>query len=222
MFTGIVADLATVVEIEALADDSARLRIRSTLVPSMSLGDSIAVNGVCLTAEFIDADVVTVLAMKETLSRTTLGVCALGDRLNAELALTLSTPLGGHLVQGHVDAVGTVVGRVSTGHWDVVSIHAPSTVARYLVSKGSVAIDGTSLTVVDVVDQSDGSAVFTVSLIPTTLDRTTLGSKDDGDQVNLEVDMVAKYIERFSQVRAVATDVRAPVSPTDAPGGGDK
>lgn len=222
MFTGIVADLATVVEIEALADDSARLRLRSTLVPSMSLGDSIAVNGVCLTAEFIDAEVVTVLAMKETLSRTTLGGCAVGDRLNAELALTLSTPLGGHLVQGHVDAVGTVVGRVSTGHWDVVSIHAPSTVARYLVSKGSVAIDGTSLTVVDVVDQSDGSAVFTVSLIPTTLDRTTLGSKDDGDQVNLEVDMVAKYIERFSQVRAVDTDVPAPVSPTDAAGGGDK
>jgi len=222
MFTGIVADLATVVEIEALADDSARLRIRSTLVPSMSLGDSIAVNGVCLTAEFIDADVVTVLAMKETLSRTTLGGCALGDRLNAELALTLSTPLGGHLVQGHVDAVGTVVGRVSTGHWDVVSIHAPSTVARYLVSKGSVAIDGTSLTVVDVVDQSDGSAVFTVSLIPTTLDRTTLGSKDNGDQVNLEVDMVAKYIERFSQIRVVDTDVPAPVTPTDATGGGDK
>ena len=198
MFTGIVADLAAVVGIEALADDSARLQIRSRLVSAMSLGDSIAVNGVCLTAEALDGDVVSALAMKETLSRTTLGVLSVGDRVNAELALTLATPLGGHIVQGHVDTVGTVVDREHTEHWDVVAISAPASIAKYLVTKGSIAVDGTSLTVVDVDDKPDGTCRFTVSLIPATLANTTLGARQIGEGVNLESDMVAKYIERFA------------------------
>lgn len=202
MFTGIVADIASVVSIDALPDESIRLTISSRLVANLDLGGSIAVNGVCLTAEDIDTDASTVsmVAMRETLIRTNLGGLALAGHVNAELPVSLSQPLGGHLVSGHVDAMGTLAARERTSVWDIVTVSAPGSMAQYLVPKGSITIDGVSLTVVDVVDQPDGTVTFTVSLIPATLANTTLGSLEPGARVNLEADMLAKYVERIVSV----------------------
>lgn len=194
MFTGLVAELGAVVSIEPFDDDSVRLAVTSAL--NAAHGDSICVNGVCLTVETVHAERLSFLAMRETLQRSNLGRLAVGDRVNLESALTLSTPLGGHIVQGHVDAVGTVISRDRAENWELVDICAPAEVARYLVVKGSIAVDGVSLTVTKVLDDSDGSCVFGVSLIPVTLAATTLGVRDVGDTVNLEVDVLAKYVER--------------------------
>ena len=142
MFTGIVADIATVTGIEALPDESLRLAIDTRLAANLAVGGSIAINGVCLTAEVVDASTVSMVAMRETMVRTNLGLCAVGTRVNAELPLTLAQPLGGHLVSGHVDALGVLRGRERTEVWDVLSIHAPSSMANYLVAKGSIAVDG--------------------------------------------------------------------------------
>ena len=199
MFTGIVADVATVVGVEALSDQSIRLNIDTQLSHNLDIGGSIAINGVCLTAEGIDGSTVSTVAMRETMIRTNLGGLAIGSHINAELPLTLAQPLGGHLVSGHVDSVGELKSREHTEVWDVLSIHAPAAMSNYLVPKGSIAIDGVSLTVVDVIDDSDGSVTFTVSLIPTTLKHTTLGRVAIGARVNLEADMVAKYIERITR-----------------------
>jgi riboflavin synthase len=193
VFTGIVEELGEVVAVEHLADDAARLRIRGPLVTSDAcLGASIAVNGVCLTVVEHGSGEFTADVMKETLERSALRRIVVGAPVNLERALTLATRVGGHLVQGHVDGVGTVLARNPAAHWDVVEISAAASLCRYIVEKGSITVDGVSLTVAGCNEQS-----FTVSLIPTTMELTTLGRRVPGDAVNLEVDLLAKYVERL-------------------------
>ncbi len=192
MFTGIVEELGEVVEVVDLGD-AARLTVRGPLVTSDARpGDSVAVNGVCLTVVETAAGVFTADVMRETLARTSLGALDVGSPVNLERPVTLATRLGGHLVQGHVDGTGVLLERTPGNHWEIVRIELPPELARYVVPKGSIAVDGVSLTVVEV-----GPDSFTVSLIPTTLDLTTLGSRQPGEAVNLEVDVVAKYVERM-------------------------
>jgi len=192
MFTGIVEELGDVVRLD-WHGEGAVLGVRGRAVTGdVGHGDSIAVNGVCLTVVSVDGDVFTADVMKETFDRTTLGSVAVGERVNLERAVTASTRLGGHIVQGHVDGVGTVVSRVRGERWEDVRIALPPGLHRYLVEKGSICVDGISLTVVSVEPES-----FTVSLIPTTLAMTTLGHKDVGALVNLEVDVIAKYVEKL-------------------------
>jgi riboflavin synthase len=192
MFTGIIEELGVV---EALEDqgDAVRLTLRGPRVTADArLGDSISVNGCCLTVADRDGETFTADVMRETLDKTSLGVLEPGARVNLERAVTASTRLGGHIVQGHVDGTGSVVRREPSEHWELVEVSVPAGLSRYLVDKGSVTVDGVSLTVVDAGDDS-----FTVSLIPETLARTTLGLKQAGDPVNLEVDVIAKYVERL-------------------------
>jgi len=192
MFTGIVEELGTV---EAVEDqgDAIRLTIRAaTVLEDAGLGDSIAVNGCCLTVAARTEDTWTADVMQETLDKTSLYGVAPGDRVNLERAVTVEKRLGGHIVQGHVDGVGTVVSRTPSEHWEVVEIAMPPALARYLVDKGSITVDGVSLTVVEAGDDR-----FTVSLIPETLARTTLGFRGTGDRVNLETDVIAKHVERL-------------------------
>jgi riboflavin synthase len=192
MFTGIVEELGTVEAIEQQGD-ALRLSIRAaTVLDDVRLGDSIAVNGCCLTVAAVADGVWTADVMQETLDKTSLLGAGSGDRVNLERAVTAGTRLGGHIVQGHVDGVGTVVRRTPSEHWEVVEISLPGALSRYLVEKGSITVDGVSLTVVEA-----GADRFTVSLIPETLARTTLGFRAPGDRVNLEVDVIAKYVERL-------------------------
>jgi riboflavin synthase len=194
MFTGIVEELGTVVALENQSD-ALRLSVRGPLVTSdASLGDSIAVNGVCLTVASLDGEVFTADVMRETLDKSSLGALAPQAEVNLERAMTLQARLGGHLVQGHVDGVAEIRSRTPSEHWEVVEVSLPPHLAPYLVDKGSITVDGVSLTVVRV-DDTRGS--FTVSLIPETLARTTLGRRRPGEPVNLEVDVVAKYVERM-------------------------
>jgi len=198
MFTGLVEEKGTVTAVEQLGD-SVRLTIRGPVVTSdAGHGDSISVNGCCLTVMSQDGDTFGADVMKESLDKTSLGDLVVGDEVNLERATQAGARLGGHIVQGHVDGTGRVIDRTPSEHWEVVRIAVPSDLARYLVDKGSVTVDGTSLTVVQVVDASaTDEAWFSVSLIPTTLADTTLGSKIPGDRVNLEVDILAKYVERL-------------------------
>jgi len=208
MFTGIVEELGTVFAVEDQGD-AVRLSIRAeTVLSDVGLGDSIAVSGCCLTVvstgstgsagEDAATDLWTADVMQETLDKTSLRGVQPGDRVNLERAVTVDKRLGGHLVQGHVDAVGTVRARTPSEHWDVVDIQLPGHLAKYVVDKGSITVDGVSLTVVRTgpVD-AGGTAWFTVSLIPETLTRTTLGTKQPGDLVNLEVDVIAKHVEKL-------------------------
>jgi riboflavin synthase len=195
VFTGIVESLATVVDIAA-GEASARLTISDPLLAGTVEGDSVAVNGVCLTAAVVDGDHVTADVMLETLRRTSLAAVHAGQQVNIERAATVSTRLGGHVVQGHVDGVGTVRDRQPGEAWEVVTVDIPDDLARYVVEKGSIALDGVSLTVAAV----DGTTV-TVSLIPETLRRTTLGLRRPGDAVNLEVDVIGKYVARQLALR---------------------
>jgi riboflavin synthase len=192
MFTGIVEELGTVVGLEE-QEDAVRLTVEGALVTTdAGLGDSISVNGCCLTVATRDGEQFTADVMRETLDKTSLGTLAPGHRVNLERAVTPSTRLGGHIVQGHVDATGEVRRRTPSEHWELVEIGLPAGLERYLVPKGSITVDGISLTVVDVAADH-----FTVSLIPETLARTTLGFKQPGDPVNLEVDVIAKYVEKM-------------------------
>ena len=198
MFTGIVEELGEVVALEAPGTDSARLTVRGPLVTSdASHGDSIAVNGVCLTVTEAARGCFTADVMRETLDRTTLGALAPGHPVNLERAVRADGRLGGHLVQGHVDGVGTVVERVPGERWETVRFQLPAALARYVAEKGSVAVDGVSLTVASVRDAGE-AATFTVGLIPTTLASTSLGGATPGTRVNLEVDVLAKYVERLT------------------------
>jgi len=192
MFTGIVEELGTIAGVDR-GTDSARLTVRGPLVTSDAThGASIAVNGVCLTVvEHADGEF-TVDVMAETLSRSSLGSLRAGDRVNLERAMAAGGRFGGHVVQGHVDGTAQVLERVPGDRWEIVRLSLPAGLARYVVEKGSITVDGVSLTVASVVDTS-----FTVSLIPTTLDLTTLGHTGIGDLVNLEVDVLAKYVERL-------------------------
>ncbi len=200
MFTGIVEELGTVAGVEDLTD-ALRLRIAATTVlEGTGLGDSISVNGCCLTVVTIADGTWSADVMKESLDKTSMGKVHVGDRVNLERAVTAEKRLGGHVVQGHVDAVGTVLSRSPSEHWDVVEISLPHGLTRYLVDKGSITVDGISLTVVEARTDS-----FTISLIPETLARTTLGSRAVGDQVNLEVDILAKHVEKLLAARLDAT-----------------
>ena len=200
MFTGIIEEVGTVTAAQRLADDHLRLTIAcETVVADAGLGDSIAVSGCCLTVTSLvgDREGFTADLMDETLARTSLGALEVGVRVNLERAMQLGDRLGGHLVQGHVDAVGEVVDRVEQPGTTFLRVTAPVEVARYLVPKGSITIDGTSLTVVDVEDGEDGTATFRVGLIPHTLEVTTWGERGVGSRVNLEADAMAKYADRL-------------------------
>jgi riboflavin synthase len=195
MFTGLVEEKGTITAIEPLGD-SVRLTISGPVVTADAQhGDSISVNGCCLTVMAQGAGTFAADVMQESLGKTSLGDLAVGDEVNLERATKAGARLGGHIVQGHVDGTGTILDRTPSEHWEVVRIALPAELAKYLVDKGSVTVDGTSLTVVEVVDASE--PWFSVSLIPTTLNDTTLGSKSPGDRVNLEVDILAKYVERL-------------------------
>ncbi|MBF6059652.1 riboflavin synthase [Nocardia terpenica] len=204
MFTGIVEELGEIVAAERLAD-AARLTIRGTLVTSdAGHGDSIAVNGVCLTVvDVVDGDKFTTDVMGETLSRSGLGKLDIGAKVNLERAAAVDSRLGGHIVQGHVDGTGTIVSRDPQENWEVVRISLPENLARYVVEKGSITVDGISLTVSGLGEAADGEPGhrdwFEVSLIPTTRQLTTLGAAPVGATVNLEVDIIAKYVERLQQ-----------------------
>ena len=196
MFTGIVEELGHVVSVEQLADDSARLVVSGPVVTGDARhGDSIAVNGVCLTVVDLGAGSFSADVMAETLKRSSLGALSAGDRVNLERPMAADGRFGGHIVQGHVDGRGIIRGRRRSANWEVVEVDLPADLARFVVPKGSITVDGVSLTVVDVVDGAQ--PWFSVSLIPTTLADTTLGTKDVGDPVNLEVDVIAKYVERL-------------------------
>ena len=206
MFTGIVEELGEVVARTDLGD-AARLTVRGPLVTSdVAPGDSIAVNGVCLTVVESEAGAFSADVMKETLVRSSLGTLAAGSPVNLERAVRVQDRLGGHLVQGHVDGTGEILGVQPAEHWTVVTVSLPPELARYVVEKGSITVDGVSLTVSAV-----GHTDFAVSLIPTTLERTTLGRKLAGDTVNLEVDITAKYVEKLLAAGTVPTGVRGDV-----------
>ncbi|TWD75017.1 riboflavin synthase alpha chain [Kribbella amoyensis] len=195
MFTGIVEELGTVESLELLEQDAARLTIRGPKVTEdAGHGDSIAVNGCCLTVIETGAGTFTADVMRETLQRTSLGGVGKGSPVNLERAVAAHARLGGHIVQGHVDGVGTIAAREPAEHWEVVRIAAPAEILRYVAEKGSIAVDGVSLTVTDV---DDATGTFGISLIPTTLELTVLGRNSVGDTVNLEVDVIAKYVERL-------------------------
>jgi len=192
LFTGIVEELGEVVATEPM-DQACRLTIEGAVVAAdADVGDSIAVNGVCLTVMALDAGTFSADVMNETLQRSSLGDLHAGSPVNLERAMTVGDRLGGHIVQGHVDGVGVVGARRSTPNWDLVTVGMPRELQRYVVEKGSITVDGVSLTVAELTE--DG---FVVSLIPTTLALTTLGTRDAGDRVNLEVDVIAKYVERL-------------------------
>lgn len=197
MFTGIVEERGRIASITQL-QDAARLEIAGTIVlTDTKSGDSIAVNGVCLTVVDHRPDAFTADVMRETLVRSSLGSLEPGSPVNLERAARLDSRLGGHLVQGHVDGTGTVLDIDTQEHWTLVRVSLPQGLGRYVVEKGSITVDGVSLTVVSVDDEA-----FTVSLIPTTLAETTLGSRRVGDVVNLEVDAIAKYVEKLMQGRS--------------------
>jgi riboflavin synthase len=199
VFTGIVEELGEITAVENL-DDASRFRVRGPVVTDGAKhGDSIAVNGVCLTVVEHEGDEFTADVMAETLNRSSLGALASGSRVNLERPTAVGDRLGGHIVQGHVDSVGTVVDRKPSENWEIVKISLPADLSRYVVEKGSITVDGVSLTVVDA-----GPDYFTISLIPTTLALTTLGIKQPGDPVNLEVDIIAKYVERMLGDRVTA------------------
>ncbi|MCX5113534.1 riboflavin synthase [Streptomyces sp. NBC_00378] len=192
MFTGIVEELGEVTSVEKLADAS-RFRLRGRVVTEGAKhGDSIAVNGVCLTVVDLGDGEFTADVMAETLDRSSLGALDTGSRVNLERPMAVGGRLGGHIVQGHVDGTGHIVERRISENWEIVKVSLPAHLSRYVVEKGSITVDGVSLTVVDA-----GPDYFTISLIPTTLALTTLGIKEPGDPVNLEVDVIAKYVERL-------------------------
>jgi riboflavin synthase len=195
MFTGIVEELGELVFVE-IDGDSARLTVKAPLVSSDAVhGASIAVNGVCLTVVDVQNGTFTADVMRETLERSALGGLRPGERVNLERAVRANGRLGGHIVQGHVDGIDEIQSRTPGERWDVVRIGLPVRLARYVVEKGSIAVDGVSLTVSGI-----GDEWFEVSLIPTTLELTTLGLRKPGEWVNLEVDVIAKYVERLGQV----------------------
>jgi riboflavin synthase len=191
VFTGLVASTGTVRAVEP-DGDGARIEVATPLAGELAAGDSVAVNGVCLTAVDADAEGFRADVMAETLRRSSLGPLAAGDAVNLELPLRAGAPLGGHVVQGHVDGTATVGELRDEGFARVVRIECDPELLRYVVEKGSIAVDGVSLTVASVDD-----AGFTVSLIPETLERTTLGEASPGRVVNLEVDVLAKYVEKL-------------------------
>jgi riboflavin synthase len=205
MFTGIVAEQGTVLSVKHEGEASATLRLTAPgATEGLALGGSIAVNGVCLTATEIDGQEFSVDVMGETLVRTTIGELTAGATVNLERCVQAGGRLDGHVVQGHVDGVGQLLERESLGNWDRLRFGVPGPLARYIAEKGSIAVDGVSLTVTAVSPADEVNPWFEVGLIPTTLDETGLGAKPTGGRVNLEVDVLAKYTERLLSFRAPA------------------
>ncbi len=201
MFTGIVEELGRVVAIEP-QNDAFRLTVEGKLVTSdLKRGDSIAVSGTCLTAVEIADGSFTADVMQETLDKTSLQGIKVGDPVNLERAMTAATRFGGHVVQGHVDGVGIVMSRTPSENWEWVRVQIPTELAKYVVLKGSITIDGVSLTVNEIDVTEDGKDFVGLSLIPETLKLTTLGTKQVGDRVNVEADVMAKHIERLLEAR---------------------
>jgi riboflavin synthase len=201
MFTGIIEELGRVTAIEP-QNDAFRLTVQGKLVTGdLKRGDSISVSGACLTAVEIAADSFTADVMQETLDKTSLQGIQVGDPVNLERAMTAATRYGGHVVQGHVDGVGIVLSRTPSENWEWVRVQIPAELAKYVVLKGSIAIDGVSLTVNEIDVTDDGKDFVGLSLIPETLKLTTLGTKQVGDRVNVEADVMAKHIERLLEAR---------------------
>lgn len=196
MFTGIIEELGTITEIET-QPDAKRITIQGAVVTSdVSRGDSIAVSGACLTAIELEGDKFTADVMNETLRLTSLGGAKVGDRVNLERAMNATTRFGGHMVLGHVDGLGEIRNRELSENWEWVRVNVPAELMRYIVLKGSITVDGVSLTVNEI-----GEGFIGLSLIPETMRLTTLGSKQPGDKVNIEVDIMAKHIERLMEGR---------------------
>jgi riboflavin synthase len=193
MFTGIISALGSISNL-SLTDDAAVIEISAPFCASIAAGDSVSVNGVCLTAINITDGTFSADVMGQTLKMTTLGKLQAGDKVNLELAMLPDTRLGGHIVQGHVDAVGEILARTPHPDWEVVRISLPKSISQYVVARGSITVEGTSLTV-----STLGDSWFEVSLIPTTLTHTNLGAKQIGDLVNLESDILARHVERLLQ-----------------------
>jgi riboflavin synthase len=194
MFTGLIAELGAITAIEK-GESSAVFTIAAPgLISQIALGDSVAVNGVCLTATSIAGDTFTADVMVQTLAVTSLSQLTVGSPVNLELAALLNTRMGGHMVQGHVDGVATVVGLTPGEKWAQFEITVPEKLAKYIVNQGSICLDGVSLTVGEI---NDSNNVVTVWLIPETLERTNLAAKQPGDLINVEVDVLAKYVERL-------------------------
>lgn len=218
VFTGIVEDVGEVLDVRELVD-AARITVAGDAAVAGALhGESISVDGVCLTV--VDATVAadgrpvfTADVMRETLVRSSLAKITAGDPVNLERAARLDSRLGGHLVQGHVDGTGTVVSREPSEYWDLFRISLPESLSRYVVEKGSITVSGVSLTVVDVSGPGAPDPTFAVSLIPTTLRDTVLGRLQPGDVVNLEVDVLAKYVERLLAAQLQDATPPAPTSP---------
>lgn len=203
MFTGIVAEQGAVLSLEQHGDSSATLRLQApTTAEGLPHGGSIAVNGVCLTATAVEGREFSVDVMGETLDRTTIGELAPGDKVNLERCVPAGGRLDGHVVQGHVDGVGALLEREHLGNWDRLRFSVPARLARYVAEKGSIAVDGVSLTVTAVSPATEDQPWFEVGLIPTTLEETGLGAKVPGARVNLEVDVLAKYTERLLAFQA--------------------
>jgi riboflavin synthase len=198
MFTGIVRELGRVLSAEAVAGGLALAVEAPRTTAGLATGDSISINGVCLTAAAVDDGRVTMHAVPETLARSTLGTLAVGDSVNVEPALRAGEPLGGHYVQGHVDAVGRIQSVEAEGEGLRVFVEAPPEILRYCVEKGSIAVDGVSLTIAELAPDA-----FAVALVPHTLAATTLSALSPGDAVNLEVDVLAKYVERLLEGRGL-------------------
>jgi riboflavin synthase len=197
MFTGIVEELGTISGVKDLGD-SIRLQVSGELVRSdLAQGESISVNGVCLTAAELTEDGFIADVMQETLNRTSLRGIAVGDTVNLERAMSGAGRFGGHVVQGHVDGVGEIISRQPSDNWEVVKVRIPSELAKYVVHKGSITFDGVSLTVNDISDD-----VVSLSLIPETLRLTTLGQKGVGAKLNVEADILAKHIEKLIEARS--------------------
>ena len=197
MFTGIIETTGSVLSINPTSDSSRITFSAPVVLSDAAIGASIAVNGVCLTVTEFDSDNFSADLMHETLKRSSLGNLTPGDRVNIERAMPLSGRLGGHIVQGHVDAIATVRSIEPSEDWTLITCDLPTSIARYVVEKGSITVSGVSLTVVQVSEATETAPWFSVSLIPTTLRDTTLGTISVGDHVNLEVDALAKYVERI-------------------------
>ena len=197
MFTGLVQDVATIRQIERGADSSV-LSLETPLAKAMNIGDSISINGVCLTATSIEGNLITVDVMVQTLKLTNLGGLEKNSRVNAELATRADARLGGHIVQGHVDGVAKVIANEPGEKWQRFAISIPKHLLKYVVNQGSICVDGVSLTVGSV---EDSNQEVTMWLIPETLAKTSLGTKKIGDEVNVEVDVLAKYVERLLTTR---------------------
>lgn len=209
MFTGIIAEQGRVLSIDRDGDASATVRLHAPAsTDGLALGGSVAVNGVCLTATAIDGRDFSVDVMGETLVRSTIGELEPGDAVNLERCVPAGGRLDGHVVQGHVDGVGTLLEREPQGNWERLRFGVPANLARYIAEKGSIAIDGVSLTVTAVSGAAEHEPWFEVGLIPTTLAETGLGAKATGSRVNLEVDVLAKYTERLLAFRGTAGEAR--------------